>query len=187
MKKALFFLLALAIGMASCSNNNSHTKEATKPTTSSENLDTKSPTNDAISYDTYINPRFGFSILYPTILSPQPEPENGDGRVFSNGKDEEMSVYASHNVFDSSIEELYKTCLDGFEGVVSTSIQKDNWFEVSGSNAGHNLYKKTILHDDVEYTVYVTYPKDKEQTYKEIIEKITESFKVGLEVTCQEN
>ena len=82
MKKALIVLLALAIGMASCSNNNSKTKEATKPSTSSEKLDTKSPTNDAISYDTYTNPRFGFSIMYPTFLTPQPEPENGDGRVF---------------------------------------------------------------------------------------------------------
>ncbi len=83
MKKTIIILFALALGTASCSNNcsnNSTQKETTKPETSS------------ISYDSYTNPRFGFSIMYPTFLSPQPESENGDGRVFSNGKNEEMSV-----------------------------------------------------------------------------------------------
>ena len=145
MKKALIVILALAIGMASCSNNNSKTKEATKPSTSSENLDTKSPTNDAISYDTYTNPRFGFSIMYPTFLSPQPEPENGDGRIFK-GVNEEMSVFASYNVLDDSIEELFKECKSSYIGTVTYAVQKDNWFVVSGTNEeGTILYRKTIL------------------------------------------
>ena len=181
MKKALIVLLALAIGMASCSNNNSKTKEATKPSTSSEKLDTKSPTND----DTYTNPRFGFSIMYPTFLSPQPEPENGDGRIFK-GENEEMSVFASYNVLDESIEELFKECKSSYIGTVSYALQKDNWFVVSGTNEeGTILYRKTILTDDIEYTVNLIYPKAKKQLYDEIVEKVTKSFNVGLEITHQ--
>ncbi|MCR5658876.1 MAG: hypothetical protein K6G25_06075 [Bacteroidales bacterium] len=179
MKKTLVFLLALAIGMASCSNNNSQTKEATKPTTSSESHETKSPTNDAINYDTYINPRFGFSILYPTFLIPEPEPENGDGRIFTKGKDEEMSVFASYNVLDDSIEELFKECKNSYIGNISYAVQKDNWFVVSGTNdEGTILYRKTILTDDVEYTVNLIYPKAKKQLYDEIVDKVTKSFNV---------
>ena len=186
MKKTLFFLLALAIGMASCSNDNPKTKEATKPTTSSENLDTKPSTNDAVSYETYINPRFGFSILYPTFLTPQPEPENGDGRTFSNGKGEVISVFASYNVLDDSIEELFKECKSSYIGTVSYAVQKDNWFVVSGTDEeGTILYKKTILANDIEYTVNLIYPKAKKQRYDEIVEKVTKSFNVGLEVTQQ--
>lgn len=179
MKKTLVFLLALAIGMASCSNNNSQTKEATKPTTSSESHETKSPTNDAINYDTYINPRFGFSILYPTFLIPEPEPENGDGRIFTKGKDEEMSVFASYNVLDDSIEELFKECKNSYIGNISYAVQKDNWFVVSGTNEeGTILYRKTFLTDDVEYTVNLIYPKAKKQLYDEIVDKVTKSFNV---------
>ena len=186
MKKKLVFLLTLAIGIASCSNNNSQTKEATKPTTSSESHNAKLPTNDAISYDTYINPRFGFSIMYPTILPPQPEPENGDGRAFSNGKDEEMSVFASYNVLDDSIEEIFQECKSSYIGTVTYALQKDNWFVVSGTDEeGAILYRKTILTDDIEYTVNLIYPKAKKQLYDEIVEKVTNSFNVGLEVTHQ--
>jgi len=179
MKKTIIILFALALGTASCSNNcsnNSTQKETTKPETSS------------ISYDSYTNPRFGFSIMYPTFLSPQPESENGDGRVFSNGKNEEMSVFASNNVLDQSIEDLYQACQNINEGTITYSTQKDNWFVVSGTNLENNyFYRKTILTDDVEYTVTMSYPKDKKQQYDEIVEKVAESFKVGLEVTTQEN
>lgn len=185
MKKALIVILALAIGMASCSNNNSKTKEATKPSTSSEKLDTKSPTNDAISYDTYTNPRFGFSIMYPTFLSPQPEPENGDGRIFK-GENEEMSVFASYNVLDDSIEKLFKECKSNYIGTVSYAVQKDNWFVVSGTDEeGTILYRKTILTNDIEYTVNLIYPKAKKQLYDGIVEKVTKSFNVGLEIAHQ--
>ena len=179
MKKALLYFFALTIGLASCSNNSSNN------TTQKE---TPKPDSPSITYDVYTNSRFGFSIMYPTFLSPQPEPENGDGRVFSNGKDEEISVYALHNVLDQSIEDLYQECQSSVDGTVTYADQKDNWFVVSGTNSeGKILYRKTILHDDVEYTVSVTYPKDKKQQYDEIVKKVAESFHVGLEVTIQED
>lgn len=179
MKKTVIFLFALALGMASCSNNcsNSSTqKETAKAETSS------------ISYDSYTNPRFGFSIMYPTFLTPQPESENGDGRVFSNGKNEEMRVYASHNVLDQSIEDLYQACQNNLDETVTYSDQKDNWFVVSGTNSENNcFYRKTLLTDNVEYTFTMTYPIDKKQQFDDIVKKVAESFNVGLEVAVQEN
>ncbi len=184
MKKTIIFLLALALGMTSCFNKNSTSKEITKAETSSDNVVSKATTNnEAIRYDTYTNTRFGFSIMYPTFLTPEPEPENGDGRIFSKGKYEEMSVYASYNVLDESIEELFKECKNSYIGNVSYAVQKDNWFVVSGTNEeGTILYRKTILTDDVEYTVNLIYPKAKKQIYDEIVEKVTKSFDIDLEV-----
>jgi hypothetical protein len=187
MKKTIIFLLALSLGMASCINKNSTPKEVTNAETSSNNVVSKATTkNDAISYDTYINPRFGFSIMYPTFLTPEPEPENGDGRIFSKGEDEEMSVFASYNVLDESIEDLFEECKNTYIGTVSYAVQKDNWFVVSGTDdEGTILYRKTILTDDVEYTVDLIYPKAKKQLYDEIVEKVTKSFNVDLEVTYE--
>lgn len=180
MKKTIIFLFALALGMTSCFNNSSNPKEIKKTETPSNNIGSKATThNDAINYNTYTNPRFGFSIMYPTFLSPQPEPENGDGRIFTNGKDEEMSVFASYNVLDDTIEELFKECKGSYIGTVTYAVQKDNWFVVSGTDEeGTILYRKTILTDDVEYTVNLIYPKAKKQFYDEIVEKVIKSFDV---------
>lgn len=187
MKKTIVFIIALALGMTSCFNKNSTPKEITNAETQANNVSSKVTThNDAISYDTYTNPRFGFSIMYPTFLTPKPEPENGDGRIFTKGEDEEMSVFASYNVLDESIEELFKECKGSYIGTVSYAVQKDNWFVVSGTDEeGTILYRKTILTDGIEYTVNLIYPKAKKKLYDEIVEKVTKSFDVGLEVIYQ--
>ena len=97
-----------------------------------------------------------------------------------------MSVFASYNVLDESIEELFKECKSSYIGTVSYAVQKDNWFVVSGTDEeGTILYRKTILTNDIEYTVNLIYPKAKKQLYDEIVEKVTKSFNVGLEITHQ--
>ena len=106
MKKTIVFFLAIALSIASCTNNNSTTKETTLSTTSSNNLDSKTTKNNSINYETYVNPRFGFSILYPSFLTPEPEPDNGDGRTFSDDNNEKINVYAQYNAMEYSIEEL---------------------------------------------------------------------------------
>ena len=50
---------------------------------------------------------------------------------------------------------------------------------------GSILYRKTILTNDIEYTVNLIYPKAKKQLYDGIVEKVTKSFNVGLEIAHQ--
>ncbi|NJK99362.1 MAG: hypothetical protein HC838_13895 [Spirulinaceae cyanobacterium RM2_2_10] len=52
-----------------------------------------------LSYQLYINPRFGYAVLYPpTVLEPQPPPANGDGRRFvAVSGDIVMTVFGAHN------------------------------------------------------------------------------------------
>ena len=35
-----------------------------------------------VSYNSYTNARYGYTVYYPDFLTPQPEPTNGDGRKF---------------------------------------------------------------------------------------------------------
>lgn len=187
MKNTLFIFLILVFGITSCSNNNSVFKETTESATPSNNQDSKIVTNNGINYETYVNPRFGFSIEYPTFLTPEPESDNGDGRVFSNGKNEKIVVSAQYNILDYSIEELLQMCKNSIDGTITYSAQKSNWFVLSGINQENNIYYwKTILTNGIEYTVCITYPQDRKQIYNEIVNSVTESFRVGLEVTLQE-
>ncbi len=87
---------------------------------------------------------------------------------------------------DDSIEKLFKECKSSYNGNVSTEVKIDNWYEVSGTDEeGTILYRKTILTNDIEHTVNLIYPKAKKQLYDEIVEKVTKSFNVGLEITHQ--
>ena len=184
MKKTIILFLFLAIGLASCTNNNPSSKETTEQEKTPNSNNPKEATNSSISYSVYTNPRFGFSILYPTFLSPEPEPENGDGRVFSNDNGEQICVFAQQNIMNYSIEELQQMCENSIDGTITYSAQKDNWFVLSGINSEDNIYYiKTILSNDIEYSVSLTYPQDKKQLYNEIVNEVTKSFKVGLEVT----
>ena len=184
MKKTIVFILALALSIAACTNNNSASKETTKSATSLNTFDSKTTKNNGIIYETYVNPRFGFSILYPSFLTPEPEPDNGDGRTFSNDNNEKIRVYAQYNVMDYSIEELQQMYENTIDGTITYSTQKNNWFVLSGVNSENNIYyMKTILSNGIEHTVLLTYPQDKKQLYNEIVNRVTKSFRVGLEIT----
>src|SRR6476660_5925357 len=56
-------------------------------------------TENALIFDTYCNVRFDYCIQYPKeIVYPQPESENGDGRVFKNKQgDVVLTVFGRMN------------------------------------------------------------------------------------------
>src|SRR5665647_1236693 len=58
------------------------------------------------NWRTYANERFGSSIEYPAnIFSPQPPPENGDGRRFK-ARDAEFTISAGYNVIPDTLQSL---------------------------------------------------------------------------------
>src|SRR5262245_19487544 len=135
-------------------------------------------------YNTYHNPRFGYSIAYPKdILYPQGESDNGDGQKFlSKDADAILIVYGSHNVFDQSLEDLY---LEESRGgthenprkIVTYKVLKNNWFVISGFNSGKVFYQKTILNNNQFKSFYFEYDKSKKNIYGPITRYISSSFK----------
>ena len=178
MKKAVNTFLILATGLLFACSNNPSSNDVTEPDpkTKQETITPSQP--QQINYDTYVNQRYDYAIDYPTFLTPQPEAYNGDGRVFTNG-DEEMKVYAMYNVLEQSIQDLKEFYESSIDGSIDYSVQKENWFILSGTNSDGNLYyMKTILTDDTEYTVQFTYPKKKKELYNVIVETVSKSFDV---------
>ena len=173
------FLILTVLLLYSCSNNKPSSIEEPKAVNvqPEEVEQNNSIPSQQIDYETYLNSRYGYSITYPTFLTPQPEACNGDGRVFTNGNNEEMRVYAVYNVLERSIQDLKEIQEDMIDGSIDYSVQKKNWFVLSGINSDGNIYYlKTILNEDTEYTVQITYPKEKKELYDEIVEKVTKSF-----------
>lgn len=197
MKKAInLFIFLTTLLLFSCSNNkpsSNDIKPSSKDTTEkvsipSEEVKQNEETNldpQQIEYDTYVNTRFGYSISYPTFLTPQPEAYNSDGREFTKGDNEKITVYAMYNVMESTIQELKQMREKSIDGSVVYYAQKNNWYVLSGINSAGNIYYlKTILYNDTEYTVQLTYPQDKKEFYNEIIDKVISSFDVEWSVSA---
>jgi hypothetical protein len=134
-------------------------------------------------YDTYYNHRYGYSIDYPkTVLFPQGESDNGDGQLFlSKNTDARLLVYGSHNVLEQSLEEIYREQSRGGtsedpQKVVTYRVLKNNWFVVSGYNAGKVFYQKTILHDNELKSFLFEYDENQKSVYEPIIKRLLKSF-----------
>ena len=77
---------------------------------------------------------------------------------------------------EKTLEELFE---DSKSRTDTYSASKDNWFVVSGINEQGNIYyKKTILKNDVEYTVELVYPKAIKSEYNNVLKKVINSFRV---------
>lgn len=129
-----------------------------------------------LTYDTYCNSRFDYCVEYPTILAPQPEAENGDGRIFVS-QNKKVTLFAwGSNALDEDLESKLETTIRN-KKVVYKAVKKD-WFIVSGYNKDGNIfYQKTILADGVFKTVLLEYPTAEKPTYDKVCEKLAKSFK----------
>ncbi len=135
------------------------------------------------TYEIYHNDRFDYSIAYPKdVLFPQGESDNGDGQKFLS-KDAEASliVYGSNNALNQSLEEVYREesrggTAENPKKVVTYKVQEDNWFVVSGYNAGRIFYQKTIFADDVLKTFVFEYDESQRELYDPIAKRLEKSF-----------
>ncbi|MBQ6728890.1 MAG: DUF805 domain-containing protein [Bacteroidales bacterium] len=129
-----------------------------------------------VFYDDYYNPRFDFSVSYPTFFVRKYEAANQDGCEFAFGNNYSMRVYGMNNVLEKTIKELFK---DSIKSTDTYSTSKDNWFVVSGVNEQGNIYyRKTILENNVEYVVELVYPRAHKTEYEAVVKKVISSFQV---------
>ena len=129
-----------------------------------------------VTYDDYCNSRFDFCVSYPVFFKRKFEAYNQDGCEFLYGNNYSLRVYGMHNVMEKTLEELFE---DTKSRTDTYTASKDNWFVVSGINEQGNIYyKKTILKNDVEYSVELVYPKAIKSEYNDVLKKVINSFRV---------
>jgi hypothetical protein len=138
----------------------------------------------AEAFQTYSNPRFNYSIEYPSrLLIPRGDSPPGDGQLFaSEDLQAQMIIYGTLNVLEQTIKDLFK---QEARDVVTPKItkrvtykrQKDNWFVISGYIGPKIFYQKTILSNDMFKTFYIEYPENQRHRYDPILSRLGKSFK----------
>jgi len=125
----------------------------------------------ATRWNHYANPRFAFSVCYPDWLQPGREPDNGDGRVFTDKSGVEMAVWGSyaHMILTNGREEVS----DGAPAMalaqgadfdaaslshITYKAVRDRWYVVSGTSNGQIVYFKTLAAGDRWISLRLSYP-----------------------------
>lgn len=128
-----------------------------------------------VTYRTYSNARYGFSISYPAgVLIPQGESDNGDGQKFVS-KDGSASLTAfGSNRLDRSLADEFQSAQENRN--VTYKVLKRDMFVVSGTENGKIFYQKTLLRGDTFKTFILEYDEGERATFDAITTRIARSF-----------
>jgi len=147
------------------------------------NLKSNDSSNQAkLSYRTYYNSRFDYSISYPAeFLYPQEIAANGDGRKFLS-KDSQivMLVYGEENAQGQTLAQRYQEVAHqnpSTRKVVTYSTLKNNWCVVSGYENEKVFYQKTLNRNGAFLTFRIEYPEVQKTLLDPITTTIAKSFK----------
>ncbi|HKR02135.1 MAG TPA: hypothetical protein VJT09_15760 [Pyrinomonadaceae bacterium] len=134
-----------------------------------------SASNQRITYLTYQNARYGYTVEYPAgILVPQGEADNGDGQKFlSRDGRAELLAYGS-NRLDRTLQDEYRSAQENRE--VTYKLIRRDMFVVSGRAGGKIFYQKTLLRGDVFKTFIIEYDESERARFDQITTRIARTF-----------
>jgi len=138
--------------------------------------------SEGVTYRTYNNARYGYSIVYPVdLLEPQGEAENGDGQKFlSRDKKVLLLVFGANNIDNDSAKrgfDKFVKDMNAEQGrVVTYKVLKKSWFVVSGRHDNNLFYSKTIYRGDTSISFIIEYPASERAIYDPIVTRISKSF-----------
>jgi hypothetical protein len=131
----------------------------------------------------YQNDRYGTTIDYPPIFTPQPPPDADDGRAFKSADGAAFSVFASYGGIDSNLAELRDFTLKHLDPGSTVTYQASgaNWFVISGTKGADIFYERHMLSHGGEMTegLVITYPAKLKATYDPIVARMAKSFRSG--------
>lgn len=135
-----------------------------------------------VTYRTYQNARYNFSIAYPSTLMPEGEADNGDGQTFRSRDDTVlMRAWGSQNISNESLRAAYQAAIADFEnsggGSATYKFLGRGFFVVSGVREGKIVYQKTLMRGGTVKTFLIEYPEALQPTYDPITARIARSFK----------
>lgn len=141
---------------------------------------TISQAEQEIQYKKYINPRFQFSIDYPSNYRVEETSANGDGAVILSDK-AKITVYGINNVFNHNANHNAKSYYDFVTRDMNQEIKykviKDNWFVISWVEGNNIVYQKSVVGAGSINSFIFTYPKADASEYDKVVERLYESFK----------
>jgi hypothetical protein len=140
------------------------------------------PRQNTVSWQTYTNARFGYTVRYPaSLLKPQGESDNGDGQKFlSRDGKTRLLVYGSHNVLGETIASRFAEDRRGEKNNAGRKVtyarQKNDWYVVSGVQDGKNFYRKCYLRGGDFVTWEITYPVTERAVWDRLTARVGAEF-----------
>ncbi len=147
--------------------------------------ETTATNNSDITFNSYQNSRFNYTVTYPSFLTKRQDSENGDGCKFYMDDNTYLVVSGMYNALDESITSRYNECKSKS---VTYSIQKDNWFVISDYTSNGNIfYTKTVLQNGVFFTATFYYPAKDKDKYNSVIKRIFTNFPLKSNISSISN
>jgi hypothetical protein len=132
-------------------------------------------------YKTYSNPKYGYSVEYPTrLLSPTSSESSDDGQTFRSPDKTAMLRVLGRPVkrgttIDTQFRDQQKSA-EEHQRQITYKIQKDNWFIISGLEDDKIFYEKTIRTGDSDAELFLLYQERRSGLSNQIVEHISRSF-----------
>jgi hypothetical protein len=133
-----------------------------------------------MKYSSYTNPRFGFSIAYPSLFTEELTPENGDGIGYKS-KDGSASLiaYGGNTTPGSSTKSMYESALNDIAVIPAYSRVATSWFAVSWEQEGKIYYQKVFVGPGSYDGFILSYAVGKKDEYEDVTNAISKSFHPG--------
>ncbi|HEX5998581.1 MAG TPA: hypothetical protein VFZ16_04155 [Hyphomicrobiaceae bacterium] len=133
---------------------------------------------------TYRNPRYGFSLTYPTARFRPQEPLSEEGRVWiSHDGNARLLAGALDNADRMSLREYRELVLrQSYPGAeLDYAPVRGNWFVLSGTRAGTMFYERVTFSCDGRRinSWAMLYPVEERAIYDRIVERVARSYRAG--------
>ena len=140
-----------------------------------------------LTWDLAWAPRFGPKVEYPTQVFSvkEPPPENNDGIGYrSPDGQNSFSIWGASNVLGYSPAQAARFSREAFvkrQSVVTYFTQRENWFVISGKEAGKLFYQKAMIVDNGRIVLGLTidYAESQKSFFDPIVSRMAQSLSAG--------
>jgi hypothetical protein len=166
--------------LTSCSVVSHSSARTPAPDSPSRPSPLSSQGSSAPGYDTYTNPRYGFTALWPSFFRAQPPPADGDGQAWASPDGRVLlSAYGTNNIFSYSPRQdeaadthsLFVVYTNISGNVVTVSGYKDNGRTI--------VYQRDVVGPGAIDTIYWSYPANQKARWDGSVTVTALAFQPG--------
>lgn len=137
------------------------------------------PLAEGVSYETYHNDAFGYSVRYPAqVLNPASEIGDGNGRTFeAPDGSASMLVYATGGATAQNLQQRYQEQNANPDLNVTYKTRGEDWYVISGYRGDHIFYERTALEGDGTLkTIRLFYDRARKRYFDPIVREVAFSM-----------
>jgi hypothetical protein len=136
------------------------------------------PAQGALTYDTYRNERYGFTVDYPAnLLRPDEPVGDGHGQAFASPDGSaSLLVYGTERGTEAALREDYETELARDDLRVTYQVIRSDWFVVSGYQGPYIFYQRTHRTEGGLRTFRLRHHATDKDYFDPIVERLSHSF-----------